>query len=696
MDTNTLPERLEELRRKINYHNYRYHVLDAPVISDAEFDRLMTELKQIEAEHPEWITPDSPSQRAGAAPLERFEKVRHPAPILSLSNAFSADDVRAWFERICKLDDRVERAKFVVEPKIDGMSVVLHYHDGIFVQGATRGDGEIGEDISANLRTVKAIPLRIPVNSTQNANTGQHLSLFSDPQLPTAHRRLPSYIVVRGEAFITIKDFEELNRRLEEAGEKTYLNPRNTAAGSLRQLDPALTASRPLTFLAYQIIHAEGGEVPKSQWETLEFLHALGFPVTDAARRFADLEAAIVYVESWAPHRDEFPYEADGMVIKIDDLTLAADLGFVGKDPRGAIAFKFPAREVSTKLLDIRVNVGRTGVLTPYAVLEPVEIGGVIVERATLHNFDYIAEKDIRAGDRVLVKRAGDVIPYVIGPVMEARTGAVRPYMPPAICPACGQPVEHFAGEVAWYCVNAACPEQLVRNVEHFVSRGTMDIVGLGIRIVEQLIKAGLVRDVADLYTLKKERLLELEGFADKKADNLLSAIEESKKQPFSRLITALGIRGVGEVIAGDLARAFPSLDSLARASVEDLQRVEGIGPNIAAAIVDWFDRPANLRVLEKLKTAGVWPLGKEGKRGKGEGPLAGSTFVITGTLAGFSRDGAKAYIEAHGGKITDSVSKNTSYLVLGENPGSKLDKAKVLGVPIIGEEELRRLAESE
>jgi DNA ligase (NAD+) len=669
-----LRQRYEELKAQIHYHNYRYHVLDAPLISDAEFDRLMAELRRIEAEHPEWVTPDSPTQRAGGLPLEKFEKVRHPAPILSLANAFNAEEVRAWFERIRKLDARVEHTAFVVEPKIDGLSVVLHYQDGMFVQGATRGDGEIGEDITPNLRTVRALPLRIPI---------------SDP----GNHPLPRRVVVRGEAFILIKDFEALNRKLEEAGERTYLNPRNTAAGSLRQLDPQITASRPITLLVYQIVAWEDEKLPPpaTQWETLETLRAWGFPVTDIARRCQSLEEAIAYAESWARQRDRLPFEADGMVIKIDDLRLAAELGFVGKDPRGAIAFKFPAREVTTTLREIRVNVGRTGVLTPYAVLDPVEIGGVIVERATLHNFDYIAEKDIRPGDRVWVKRAGDVIPYVIGPVIEARHGDEKPYVPPAYCPVCHQPVEHFEGEVAWYCVNAACPAQLVRNLEHFVSRSAMDIAGLGIKIVEQLVEAGLVDDVADLYTLRKEDLLRLEGFAEKKAQNLLNAIQVSKSRPLARLINALGIRGVGEVTAAELARHYPDLDALAKASVEELMQIEGIGPNTAQAIVDWFSRPRNQRVLEKLKAAGVWPR-SEMAAPFGTAALAGLTFVITGTLKNFTREEAKAFIEAHGGKVTDSVSRNTNYLVVGENPGSKLQKARQLGIPLLDEESLQRL----
>jgi DNA ligase (NAD+) len=671
--------RYEELKQLIHFHNHRYHVLDAPIVSDAEFDKLLNELKRIEADHPDWITDDSPTRRAGAKPAERFDKVRHPAPILSLANAFGADEARAWLERIMRIDDRVEKAKFVVEPKIDGLSVVLHYRDGVFVQGATRGDGEVGEDITQNLRTIRSIPLKIPV----------------DAKGP----KPPKILVVRGEAFIPVEDFEKINQRLLESGEKTYQTPRNTAAGSLRQLDPAKVLGG-LTLLSYQIVHSEGGKVPHSQWDILEYLKELGFPVTDIAKRFDNLEKAIAYTQSWEKKRDDLSYETDGMVIKVDDLTLAAELGFVGKDPRGAIAYKFPAREVSTKLLDIRVTVGRTGVLIPNAVLEAVEIGGVIVERATLHNFDYIAEKDIRIGDRVLVKRSGEVIPYVIGPIVDARTGRERKYKPPAACPACGQPVEHFEGEVAWYCVNAACPAQLVRNVEHFVSRSAMDIVGLGTKIVEKLFETGKIKDVADIYTLKRADILDAVTKKDRKtekeppgkiAENLLAAIEASRSQPLSRLISALGIHGIGSVMAGDLSRNFVDLDALAKARVDDLIQIEGVGPNTAEGIVDWFSRPYNRQVLKKLKTAGVWPKGEVGS-GKKEGAFSGLTFVVTGTLPTFSRDDAKAFIESHGGKVTDSVSRKTSYLVLGENPGSKFDKAKSLGVKIIGEAELKKL----
>ena len=421
--------------------------------------------------------------------------------------------------------------------------------------------------------------------------------------------------------------------------------------------------------------------------------------MTDVAKRFNDFESAIAYTETWKEGRDTLPYEADGMVIKIDDLNLAAELGFVGKDPRGAIAYKFPAREVTTKLLDIRVSVGRTGVLIPNAVLEPVEINGVIVERATLHNFDYIAEKDIRVGDRVLVKRAGEVIPYVIGPVVDARAGKEKKYKLPSACPVCGQPVEHFEGEVAWYCVNAACPAQLQRNIEHFVSRGSMDINGLGFKIVEKLIDSGAIRDVADIYTLTRESILDAVTKKDRKtekeppgkiADNLLTAIAELKNQSLPRLITALGIRGVGEVSARDLANHFGNLDVLSKATVDDLQQIEGVGPNIAEAIVDWFARPVNKNLLKKLKNVGLWPKVDVGAKGLSpESALSGLTFVVTGTLPTLTRDGVKEFIESNGGKVTDSVSKKTSYLVLGEEPGSKFEKAKSLGVKIIGEEEL-------
>jgi len=668
-------KRLRELREQVNFHNYRYHILDDPVISDAEYDRLVAELKAIEAKRPEWITPDSPTQRVGGVASEKFVKVAHPAPILSLGNAFDSGEVRAWWARISKLAPQGRRVAFTVEPKIDGLTVVLHYRGGVFVQGATRGDGEIGEDITPNLRTVKAVPLRIPVSGASGKK-----------RAPEA----PPRLVVRGEAFIETADFEELNRRQEAAGERTFANARNAAAGMLRQLDSRVTATRPITLLTYAVV-ADGG-APRSQWEVLDYLRSLGFPVTDVARRFDSLDAAIAYAESWSGRRDDLAYEADGMVIKIDDLDLQDELGVVGKDPRGAIALKFPAREATTQLLDVGINVGRTGVLTPYAILAPVVVGGVTIERATLHNFDDIARKDIRVGDRVVVKRSGDVIPYVAGPVAGARTGKEKKIAPPKKCPYSGDRVVQREGEVAIYCPNRDCPGRLDRQVEHFVSRGAMEIDGLGEKIVQQLIDAGLVRDVADLYTLKREDLLELEGFAEKKADNLLAAIAASKSRPLDRLIVALGIRHVGSVAAEALAAHFGSLDRLLKAGEEELTAIEGIGPTIAASIVEWASGSHSHMVIEKLKRAGINPKMKVDTAGRTMvGALGGKTFVITGTLSK-PRDEIAAKIKAAGGKVTDSVSKTTDYLVAGESPGSKLAKAQSLGVTILDEAGLGRL----
>ena len=671
MDAKRAAARIAQLREEINLHNHRYHVLDSPIISDSEYDKLLAELRALETDHPQLVTPDSPTRRVGGAPVERFSRVEHPAPILSLGNAFTADEVRAWEERLRKLEPRVAEAPLVVEPKIDGLTVVLHYQQGLFVLGATRGDGQVGEDVTANLRTLRSLPLRIPVE-------------------PRSKRAAPSRLVVRGEAFYPLEEFEALNARQAAAGEKVFVNPRNAASGALRQLDPRLTAARPLDLLCYAIVAIEGAAAPATQWQTLTFLRELGFPVSDHVARCAGLEEALKAYERAAAERDTLPFEADGLVIKLDDLELASRLGVVGKDPRGAIAYKFPAREVSTRLNDIGVNVGRTGVLTPYAILEPVEVSGVTVSKATLHNFDFIAERDIRLGDRVMIKRAGDVIPYVIGPIVEVRTGNERRYKPPRVCPSCGEAVERLEGEVAYYCVNASCPEQLIRNLEHFASRGAMDIEGLGIRIVEQLVTAKLVHDVGDLYNLRAEKLLTLEGFAEKKAQNLIGAIAASRRQPLARLIGALGMRGVGEVVAADLAAHFGTLDRLQSATDYDLQRVAGIGPNIAEAVVDWFARKPNRRVLEKLKKAEVWPTAEVRAS---SGRLEGLTFVVTGTLPSLSREAAKALIVENGGKVAESISKNTSYLVVGEAPGSKLEKAKALGVPTLDEAGLRKLA---
>lgn len=668
-----LQTRVLELRNEINFHNYRYHVLDDPVISDSEYDQLLNELKRIEIENPELITTDSPTQRVGSILSEGFKKIQHPAPILSLGNAFGGDEVLAWYERLVRLDERVKSAEFVVEPKIDGLSVVLHYNNGLFNQGATRGNGVIGEEITHNLRTIHSLPLRIPIKPEEI--------------------EIPEYLVVRGEVFIYKNDFDKLNKKLKEKGEKVYLNPRNTAAGSLRQKDPGLTASRPLNLLVYSIVTSVG-RVPDTQWEQLNYLRLLGFPVTEFATLQKSIEDAIKECESWIEKRKELEFQVDGMVIKINDLQLSSDLGFVGKDPRGAIAFKFPSEEVTTKLLDIKINVGRTGVLTPYAILDPVNIGGVIVKQATLHNFDFIFDKDIRIGDKVLVKRAGEVIPYIIGPVKGARNGKEVKFSLPSECPVCDEPVENIPGEVAWYCMNAACPEQLIRNVEHFVSRGAMDIVGLGGRTVELLVSAKLIRDVADIYRLNHMDLINLEGFAEKKVENLLEAINLSRRNPLNRLIIGLGIRGVGEVAANELGGKFSNLEELSNAKKEDIEAIEGFGPNTAQAIVDWFSIQTNLKILEKLKHEGVWPTSKKSSVESYVQSLSGLTFVITGSLEGLSRNEAKEYIQSKGGKVTGTVSKKTDYVLVGENPGTKLEKAQSLGINIIDVQSLKTLVE--
>lgn len=677
LESSSVQQRIAQLRGEISYHAYRYHTLDDPIISDAEYDRLMAELRALEEAHPELVTPDSPTQRVGAPPLDQFEKVIHPIPMTSLSNAFNDEDMRAWLARIGRLltdDTSITDLTYVVEPKFDGLAVALTYENGVLSRGATRGDGVEGENVTANLRTVKNVPLRIPVSS--------------DGPSP------PARIEVRGEVYMPIADFNEMNRRQAEKGERLYANPRNAAAGAVRQLDSRITAQRPLAFFAYAIGYVEGGQEIRSQWKALDYVRRLGFPVNPEIKRSGDFDEVLDFIHRWMGRRDTLPYEADGVVVKVDDFAIQDVLGVVGNAPRWAIAYKFPAREATTKLLKIEVNVGRTGVLTPYAVLEPVNVGGVVVRQATLHNFEDLTRKDIREGDTVVVKRAGDVIPQVVKPILDLRPPDSRPYRLPERCPSCGEPVVKAEEEVAVYCVNAACPAQLVRRVEYFVSRGAMDIEGFGIKIAEQLIQQGLIQDVGDIYSLheSREQLLALEGFAEKKVDNLLSAIEASKSQPLERVVTALGIRGVGGVVARALVTAFPSVEALSEATVEELESIEGIGPRIAHSVVDWFSRPRHQQVIEKLRRAGV-RMEAEMAMALPQ-PLAGLTFVITGTLPTMSRDEAQAFIEARGGKVTGSVSQKTDYLLLGENPGSKLVKAQSLGMQIIGEEELRKLVD--
>jgi DNA ligase (NAD+) len=674
-----IESRLAELRKEINYHSYRYHTLDDPLVSDVEYDRLMTELRDLEEQYPQLITADSPTQRVGAEPLDGFAKVSHPVPMTSLGNAFDDNDMRSWLvrvERLLPAGISLADLEFVVEPKIDGLAVALTYENGLLIRGATRGNGVVGEDVTANVKTIKSIPLRIPVNSKA---------------LTT-----PTRLEVRGEIYFPIAAFNKFNQEQLAKGEKIYANPRNFAAGSLRQLDSKITAQRPLAFFSYAIGYVDGATI-RTQKAGLDYLEALGFPVNPDITHTASFDEALTFIHSWMERRNELTYDADGVVLKINDFAVQERLGVVGNAPRWAIAYKFPAQEATTKVLEIRGNVGRTGQITPYAVLEPVDIGGVTVRQASLHNYDDLAKKDIRAGDTVVVKRAGDVIPQVVKPILDLRPPDSKPAQPPTHCPVCGESATRLGDDVALICINAACPAQLVRQIEYFVSRSAMDIEGFGLKIGEQLAREALLSDIADIYFLQREQLLGLEGFAEKKVDNLLEAIESSKGQPLERFLTGLGIRYVGSTVAGLIAAHFSSIDRLAQASREELEEIEGIGPRIADSIIEWFSRPANRALIEKFRQAGVTlETTRSPAAASGPATLSGLTFVITGKLPTWSRDEAKSFIERHGGKVTGSVSKKTNYVVLGQDAGSKLNKAQALGVPTIDESALKELADED
>jgi len=665
MDLEGVAERIKRLREQINYHNYRYYVLDSPEISDAEYDELMRELRRLEEEHPELITPDSPTQRVGAAPVEAFGTVRHRVPMLSLANAFEFEDLLAWRRRNWNLLGEEVDFDFVCEHKLDGLAVSLIYEDGLLVTGATRGDGYEGEDVTQNLRTIRSIPLSVPGDA-------------------------PRHFEVRGEVILTKEGFKRLNEERAAQGQPLFANPRNAAAGSVRQLDSRITASRPLDIYIYALGWAEG-PVPDSHWEVLELLKSLGFKVNPNNRRVGSLEEADAYYHEWLERREALNYEMDGIVIKIDSLSLQERLGVVGREPRGAIAYKFPAIQGTTKLLDIGINVGRTGTLNPFAILEPVRVGGVVIKQAALHNEDDIKRKDIRIGDTVIVQRAGEVIPEVVGPVVSLRTGDERPFEMPKNCPVCGAEAVRPEGEVATRCTNAACPAQAYERINHFVSRGAMDVRGLGGRWVAILLSEGLISDPADIYFLKKEELLRLERMAEKSAGNLIDAIERSKNQPLWRLIFGLGIRYVGSETAQILAGHFGSLDALAAASAEELMAVPTIGPKVAEGVREFFEQESNRRVVEKLRRAGV-RLAEERPKEAKELPLAGLTFVITGVLQSMSREEAEARVKELGGRATGSVTRNTDYLVVGANPGSKLARAQELGTKQIDEQEFLRL----
>jgi DNA ligase (NAD+) len=654
--------RAEELRTTIDYHNHRYHVLDAPEIADADYDALMRELQSIEERFPELITQDSPTQRVGAPPSELFAPVQHSQPLLSLDNAFADEDLEAWYARALRGLDH--EPTFVCEPKIDGLSVVLVYEDGVLVRGATRGDGYIGEDVTANIRTIRAVPPKL-------RGTG-----------------VPSWLEVRGEVFIKLEDFEKINAELGEAGKPLFANPRNSAAGTLRQKDPKVTASRPLSIAFHGLVRCDGVRLARYS-EALERLKDWGLRPHPEARSVDAIDGVKAYIADIAERRHKLDHEIDGAVVKIDDYTDQFDLGATSKAPRWAIAYKFPPEEKTTTLNDILPSIGRTGVITPFAVLEPVHVGGVIVRQATLHNPDEIARKDIRIGDTVVVRRAGDVIPEVVAPIPSKRTGKEKRFKMPKACPACRTELVRAEGVVATRCPNLSCPAQVVGRLIHFASRGAMDIEHLGEKTVGALVEQGSLVDPGDVFALTAEQIAEVPGFKDKSITNLVDAIEGAKQRPIDRLLYGLGILHLGSTGARALADAFGSVDAIAAAAEEDIAAIDGIGPVIASSVREYFDRKQTKDLIEKLRRGGV-RLAE--KRKKIMGPLVGKTFVITGTLERWSREEAKQEIETRGGKVTSSVSKKTDYLIAGEAPGSKLDKARELDVEVLDENGLGKL----
>ncbi len=652
--------RLKELREQIHYHNYRYYVLDSPVISDAEFDRLMNELVALEEKFPELVTPDSPTQRVGAPPLEKFETVRHRQPMLSLEDAFSEAEAREFEARLKRFLRTTEEFDYVVEPKMDGCAVELVYEQGRFTVGSTRGDGYRGENVTQNLRTIHTIPLQV-LQDREPA---------------------PELLEVRGEVYMDLDEFKKLNEERLAQGDPPFANPRNAAAGSLRQLDPNITAARPLKIYCYGVGELQGRTF-LSHWQCLEALKAWGFRVNPLMERCRGLEAAIAYHHQIEHQRYGLPYEIDGIVIKVDSLALQERLGTKTRSPRWALAYKFAPTQATTRVLDIVVNVGRTGAVTPMAVMEPVAVGGVTVSRATLHNEDEVARKDVRVGDWVLVQRAGDVIPEVVMPIREKRTGAEKPFQMPRTCPVCGTSLVRPPGEAVTRCPNPDCLGQLHRGIMHFASKTAMDIDGLGEKIIALLIGVGLVQDVSDLYRLSEDDLIPLERFAEKSAQNLVAAIQGSRRVPLDRFIYALGIRYVGEATAQLLAQHFHSLEALMGADDAELLQVEGIGPQVAGSLREYFQNPRHRELIRKLQAAGVEVRPAEAPAAA---PLAGKTFVFTGGLAHFSREEAKNLVTARGGKVSSSVSAQTDYVVVGDEPGSKYARAVELGVTILNE----------
>jgi DNA ligase (NAD+) len=665
--TASAKKEVEELREKLRHHEYRYHVLDDPEISDAAYDKLWAKLKELEAAHPELVTPDSPTARVGAPPRAGFQTFKHTRPMLSLDNAFSFDALRDFDRRVREGVGREEIA-YIAEHKFDGLSISLIYEDGVLVRGVTRGDGTTGEEVTPNVRTIRSIPLRISEETLKKA-------------------KMPGSFEVRGEVIMTRKAFEAMNRQQEQSGGKIFANARNAAAGAVRTLDSNVTAQRNLDFFAYYLLR-DGKVALAKHSESLEALKTLRFRASDDWKLCDGIEEVVKYCESWDAKREKLPYEIDGVVVKVNSVALQNELGFTSKSPRWAIAFKYPARQETTLVKDIQVNVGRTGVLTPWTLLEPVQIGGVTVSRSTLHNMDEIGRLGVQIGDTVLIERAGEVIPHVLKVVKEGKDR--RPFRMPKNCPECGSKIHRVEGEVAYRCLNSTCPAKRRESLLHYAGRHAMNIDGLGEKIVDQLVEKNLVKDVADLYPLKLDEVAELERMAEKSAQNLLDEIEASKKNSLSRLIYALGILFVGERTGQLLAEHFSSLDELAAASQEQLEEVPEVGPKVANSIVQFFSEPANRQLIKKLEKAGVRPTAE--KREVKSNKFAGKSFVFTGGLANRSREDAGELVKQHGGKVASSVSKKTDYVVVGTDPGSKYDKAKELGVPILSETEFEKL----
>jgi DNA ligase (NAD+) len=668
--TKDLERKIEALRDKIRHHEYRYYVLDAPEITDAEFDVLMNQLKQLENEHSVLITPDSPTQRVGGKAREGVLKARHSSPMLSLDNTYSEDELRNWDRRVRELSGRKE-IEYVCELKLDGMSLALHYEDGLLVRGITRGDGTTGEDVTLNVRTVRSIPLSIPREKLKK--TG-----------------IPADFEVRGEMLMPIAAFRKMNEEREQKGLSVFANPRNATAGTVRQLEPSITAQRRLDYFSYMLLK-DGQTHFDTHWKTLNALDAAGFKVNASRKLVKNFAEVWTFIEQEETRREKLPYEIDGIVVKVDSTSLQEELGYTGKAPRWAIAYKYAARSGITKIEEIIVQVGRTGKLTPVAILKPVPIGGTTVSRATLHNMDEIVRLGVKIGDWVEVERGGDVIPKVTRVVEDKdHFRGHKSFHMPERCPVCGGHVVRTEGEADHRCVNASCPAKLRETILHFASRGIMNIDGMGEALVNQLTERGLVKNVADIYELTREDLLSLDRFADKSAQNILNEIGNSKKLPLERVIYGLGIRFVGERTAQFLAEHFGSMDALMNAKEEELLEVNEVGPRIAESIAEFFQEPENRRLVERLRKAGLTFAGKKKERGT---KLAGKTFVLTGTLAHYSRDAAKKLIEEAGGRVSGSVSKKTDYVVAGDEAGSKLEKAKELGVRVIGEKEMRELA---